>query len=91
MRASLLAQMVKNPPAEQETWIQLLGWEDPLRKAWQPTPVFLSEFPWTKGPGCSPWGHKELDTTERLNTAQHTLFEAFIFLTVLFSLTFFSL
>ena len=29
---SLVAQMVKNPPAMQETWIQSLGWEDPLEK-----------------------------------------------------------
>ena len=25
-------QMVKNPPAMQETWVQFLGWEDPLEK-----------------------------------------------------------
>ena len=30
--ASLVAQMVKNPPAMQETWVQSLGWEDPLEK-----------------------------------------------------------
>ena len=30
--ASLLAQMVKKPPATQETWVQSLGWEDPLEK-----------------------------------------------------------
>ena len=30
--ASLVAQLVKNPPAMQETWIQFLGWEDPLEK-----------------------------------------------------------
>ena len=39
--ASLVAQMVKNLPAMQETWVQSLGWEDPWRRAWQPTPVFL--------------------------------------------------
>ena len=39
--ASLVVQMVKNPPAGQETWILSLGWEDPLKRAWQPTPVFL--------------------------------------------------
>ena len=27
-----LAQLVKNPPAVQETWVQSLGWEDPLEK-----------------------------------------------------------
>ena len=27
-----MAQMVKNPPAMQETWVRSLGWEDPLEK-----------------------------------------------------------
>ena len=31
-RASLVAQMVKNPPAMPETWVRSLGWEDPLEK-----------------------------------------------------------
>ena len=31
----------KNPPAMQETRVQSLGWEDPLEKERQPTPVFL--------------------------------------------------
>ena len=30
--AFLVAQLVKNPPAMQETWLQSLGWEDPLEK-----------------------------------------------------------
>ena len=30
--ASLVAQPVKNPPARRETWVQSLGWEDPLEK-----------------------------------------------------------
>ena len=30
--ASLVAQLVKNPPAMQETWVQFLGWEDPLEE-----------------------------------------------------------
>ena len=29
-RASLVAQLVKNQPAMRETWVQSLGWEDPL-------------------------------------------------------------
>ena len=29
---SLVAQLVKNPPAMLETWVQSLGWEDPLEK-----------------------------------------------------------
>ena len=49
---SLVAQMIKNPPAMQETWVQSLGGEDPQRKEWQPTPVFLpGEIPWTEEPG----------------------------------------
>ena len=32
LRASLMAQLVKNPPAMQETWIRSLGWQDPLEK-----------------------------------------------------------
>ena len=31
-RASLVAQLVKNPPAMRETWIRSLGWEDPLEE-----------------------------------------------------------
>ena len=31
-RAYLVAQLVKNSPAMQETWVQSLGWEDPLEK-----------------------------------------------------------
>ena len=30
--ASFEAQLVKKPPAMQETWVQSLGWEDPLEK-----------------------------------------------------------
>ena len=30
--ASLVAQLVKNPPAMQEIWVGSLGWEDPLEK-----------------------------------------------------------
>ena len=36
-----LAQTVKSLHALQETWVQSLGWEDPLDKGMQPTPVFL--------------------------------------------------
>ena len=47
--ASLVAQLVKNPPAVQETWVGFLGWEDPLEEgmATQNTPVLLAgESPW---------------------------------------------
>ena len=32
IKTSLIAQLVKNPPAMQETLVQFLGWEDPLEK-----------------------------------------------------------
>ena len=32
IRASLVAQLVKNPPGMWETWVQSLGWEDPVEK-----------------------------------------------------------
>ena len=32
IRASLVAQTVKNPPAMRETWLRSLGWEDPLEE-----------------------------------------------------------
>ena len=49
--ASLVAQPVKNLPAMQETWVPSLGWEDPWRREWQPTPVFMpGESPLTKEP-----------------------------------------
>ena len=41
IKAYLVAQMVKNPPAMQETGVQSLSQDHPFRKEWQPTPVFL--------------------------------------------------
>ena len=67
--------MVKSLPTMRETWVRSLGWEDSLEKKWQLTPVFLPGE--SRGErnlmGYSPWGCKELDTTERLSTAQHVL------------------
>ena len=42
------------------------GWEDPLEKEWLPTQYSGLENPMDRGAwaGYSPWGHKELDTTE---------------------------
>ena len=55
--ASLVPPMVKNPPAMQETWVQSLGWEDPLEKemAWEDplekeiviySSILIWEIPW---------------------------------------------
>ena len=65
---SPVVQLVKNLPAMQETWVQSLGWEDPLEKGMLPTLAFwLGEFHGQRSlEGYSPWGHKELDMTKRL-------------------------
>ena len=47
--ASLVVQMVKNLPSLWETWIQSLGWEDPLEEGMTTTSIFLlGESPWTE-------------------------------------------
>ena len=71
--ASLVAQMVKNPPEMKETRVWSLGQEDPLEKARLCTLVFLPrEFYGQRSlAGYSPWGCKESDTTERLTQQQH--------------------
>ena len=44
--------MVKNPPAMQETWVQSLGWEDPLEKGKAAYSSILAwRIPWTEEPG----------------------------------------
>ena len=46
--ASLVAQLVKNPPAMWETWVQSLGWEDPLEKGKAIQSSILAwRIPWT--------------------------------------------
>ena len=69
-RASLVAQIVKNLPAVQETQVWSLGLEDPWRRKWQPTPGFLPGEPHGQRSlvGYSPWSCKESDTTEQLST-----------------------
>ena len=46
------AQMVKSPPAVQETWVQSLGQDDPLEKEMATHSSTLAwRTPWTGGPG----------------------------------------
>ena len=48
LRASLMAQLVKNLPAIPETWAQSLGWEDPLEKGKATHSSILAwRIPWT--------------------------------------------
>ena len=70
--ASLVAQLVKNPPVMQETWVGSLGWEDSLEKGKATHSSILTwRIPWT-----SSWGCKEFDTTERLSLSLSCLDEA---------------
>ena len=69
-RASLVAQLGKNLPAMWETWVQSLAWEDPLEKGKATSSSILAwRIPF------SPWGHKELDTTEWLSLHRDRVLE----------------
>ena len=63
--ASLVAEVVKNPPAKQDTWVRSLGQENPLEKGMATHSSILAwKTPWTEEPGGlqsmgSPWGHKK--------------------------------
>ena len=73
----MVAQTVNNLPAMRETQVQSLDWEDPLEKGMATHPSIRAwRNAWTEEPGgLSPWGRKELDTSECLihtNTHKHT-------------------
>ena len=64
-------EVVKNPPAVQETWVPSLGWEDAL--GWEEGKGYpLQYYALENSMDCiiSPWGHKELDTTEQLSLSR---------------------
>ena len=57
---SLVAQLVKNPPAMRETWIWSLGWEDPLEKGKATHSSILAwRIPWTESTGLQRVRHTE--------------------------------
>ena len=61
VRASLVAQTVKNLPAMQETWVQSLVWEDPLEEGMATHSNILAlRIPWTEEPG----GRQTMKVTE---------------------------
>ena len=73
--ASLVAQLVKNLSAMQETQVRFLDQENPLEKgqathssilAWR---IPMDREAWQAT--VSPWGRKESDMTDQLSTAQH--------------------
>ena len=52
IQASLVAQLVKIVPAVQESWVQSLGWEDPLEKQMATYFSILAwRIPWKEEPG----------------------------------------
>ena len=57
--ALLVVQLVKNLPAMQETWVQSLGWENPLKKKGYPFQYSGLE----NSMDYSPWGRKGSDMT----------------------------
>ena len=51
-KASMVAPMVKNLPVMQETWVQILGWEDPLEKGMDThSSILARRIPWTEESG----------------------------------------
>ena len=54
----------------------------PWRRKWQPTPVLSpgKSLGWRSMVGYSPWGHKELDTTERLHFSLYVIMFMFAYL-----------
>ena len=70
LRASLVAQTVKNLPTMQDTWVRSLGWEDPLEKKMATHSSILAwRISWTEEPGESR-GRTGLNTAERLTLSQ---------------------
>ena len=67
--ASLVAQMVKNPPVIWDTWFHSQVGKIPWMRAWQPIPVFLPGEVYGQRSlvGYSPWGCKESDMVEWLS------------------------
>ena len=61
-----MAQLVENPPVMWETWVQSLGWEDPLEEGMAIySSVLAWRILWTEEPGSlQSMGSQELDTTE---------------------------
>ena len=67
---NIVAKIVKNLPAIQETWVQSLVWEDPLEKGMATHSSILAwRIPWTEEPGgLQSMGCKGSYMTERLDT-----------------------
>ena len=75
LRASLMAQTIKNLPAVQKTQVRSLGWEDPLEKGMATySSIIAWRIPWTEELyGLLSMGLQR-DSTERLNTSTSVSF-----------------
>ena len=69
-RASLVAQMIKNPPAMEETWVRSLGWENTLEEGMA---THTSILAWRISMDRGAWQRTESDMTERLSTAKQNI------------------
>ena len=75
--ANIYSLVVKNPPAMWETWVQSLGWEDPLGEGMATHSRILAwRVPMDRGAW---WGHKESDMTEQLSTYPLYRLDVFFF------------
>ena len=63
-----MAQTVKCLPVVGETWVQSLGWEDPLEKEMATHSSILAwKIPWTEEPGRLQFIRKKSDTTKQFH------------------------
>ena len=71
-------QMVKNLPSVWETWVRSLDWEDPLEEDMAThSSILAKRMPTDRGAWQTPWGCKDLDTTEQLSILGYE-FETFL-------------
>ena len=76
MWASLVAKMIKNSSAVQETWVKSLDWEDPLEKGTATdSHILLGEFHGQNLAGYSPRGHAHVSLSLKL-TKTNARFQA---------------
>ena len=80
IRASLVAQTVKNPPTMQETSVRSLSWDDLLEDSMATHCKYscLENLHRQRNlAGYSPWGRKESDSTEQLSTHKYKLIRTY--------------
>ena len=85
LNSSPWGSVVKNLPAMQETWVQSLGWEDPLEEGMEThSDILAQRIHGQKSLAvCGPWGRKESDMTE---VSQHAAQSNAVILTVKYNI-----